>query len=319
MKKRCKVFVIPVVILLFVLLPGILLAEQAGIKQHTIDNNTTTHTILEKRTDRKTAFANTSSDNWRIEVVDAPKYFDNFYSRSIAIDNNNNPHIAYGGDRLYYAYHYGSTWNYQSVDVSLGVGSYASISLDMSGKVHISYYDDTNDDLKYATNVSGAWITTTVDSNKWVGGYSSIAVDASGKVHISYYDYLKYATNAPGAWVTTTIASDDDTGAYSSIAVDASGKVHISYCKFSYFTFSPELKYATNTSGAWVTTAVDSSGRVGLYTSIAVDASGKVYISYYSETNYDLNPSSTSKSRINSNINYLRFSSFNFRHYIFES
>ena len=32
-----------------------------------------------------------------------------------------------------------------------------------------------------------------------------------------------------------------------------------------------------------------------------------------------LNPSSTSKSRINSNINYLRFSSFNFRHYIFES
>ena len=315
MKKRCKVFVIPVVILLFVLLPGILLAEQAGIKQHTIDNNTTTHTILEKRTDRKTAFANTSSDNWRIEVVDAPKYFDNFYSRSIAIDNNNNPHIAYGGDRLYYAYHYGSTWNYQSVDVSLGVGSYASISLDMSGKVHISYYDDTNDDLKYATNSSGAWETTMVDSNGAVGKYTSLALDASGKVHISYFDEtnydLKYATNVSGAWITTTVDSNKWVGGYSSIAVDASGKVHISYYYY--------LKYATNAPGAWVTTTIASDDDTGAYSSIAVDASGKVYISYYSETNYDLNPSSTSKSRINSNINYLRFSSFNFRHYIFES
>ena len=31
------------------------------------------------------------------------------------------------------------------------VGSFTSITLDSSGNVHISYYDETNTDLKYAT------------------------------------------------------------------------------------------------------------------------------------------------------------------------
>ncbi|MFO0794368.1 MAG: hypothetical protein U0586_09935 [Candidatus Brocadiaceae bacterium] len=41
---------------------------------------------------------------------------------------------------------------------------FASIALDTSGKVHISYFDEINGDLKYATtNSSGSWVTTTVD------------------------------------------------------------------------------------------------------------------------------------------------------------
>ena len=46
---------------------------------------------------------------------------------------------------------------------------FTSIALDTAGKAHISYYDNTNDDLKYATNASGAWVTTRVDSSGDMG------------------------------------------------------------------------------------------------------------------------------------------------------
>ncbi|MFO0794371.1 MAG: hypothetical protein U0586_09950 [Candidatus Brocadiaceae bacterium] len=52
--------------------------------------------------------------------------------------------------------------------------------------------------------------------------------------------------------------------------MDTTGKVHISY----YDKTNGDLKYATNTTGSWVKTTVDSSGDVGRYTSLAVDKQG---------------------------------------------
>ena len=326
--KGSKIFVIPVVLLLFMLSPGILHAEQGGVNERIVADtviglsgdkqerghqreleqamnesyssrmdpfhpmmgknprqryedsrhpdrgrdwllnmgiqNPANHALREKRTDRKSDAVNTSADTWKIEAVDAPKYFYDFYSRAIAVDASNHPHIAYGGDHLYYAYHDGSKWNYQTVDTSTGVGEYASIALDTSGKVHISYLDKTNYSLyalKYATNASGSWVTTTVDSSGYnVGEFASIAVDTSGKVHISYYSYyddyngaLKYATNASGSWVTTTVDNSGNVGWFTSIALDTSGKVHISYYDSYWFdeydSWNGALKYATNASG----------------------------------------------------------------------
>ena len=47
------------------------------------------------------------------------------------------------------------------------------------------------------------------------------------------------------------------------------------------------MKYATNLSGQWTITTVDSNW-VGLFTDIVVDASGKAHISYYDHQNGDL-------------------------------
>jgi|GEM_PF-5145481 len=41
----------------------------------------------------------------------------------------------------------------------------------------------------------------------------------------------------------------------------------------------------TVNAGAWVIETVDSTGRVGLFTSIAVDSSGNPHISYFDESN----------------------------------
>ena len=229
---------------------------------------------------------------WTIEAVDAPKIFTVPYQRAIAVDGYDKPHVAYGRDRLYYAYFDGSQWQYETVDSSPGVGYYASIALDSNNKVHISYYDENNQDLKYATNTSGAWVVSMVDSSDVAGMYTSIAVDSDNKAHISYYYYdetnghLKYATNVSGAWVVSTVDSAAIVGMYTSIAVDSDNKAHISY----FDSTNKDLKYATNASGAWVASTIDGSGSgsVGRYTSIAIDSDNKVHISYFDEIYEDL-------------------------------
>ena len=115
------------------------------------------------------AMVSTSEAAWKKKVVDESKQFSNFYSRAIAVDAGGHPHIVYGGRHLYYAYYDGSRWHRKTLDSSPGVGQYASMAIDTSGMVHISYYDATNYDLKYITNASGSWVTTTVDSNGDVG------------------------------------------------------------------------------------------------------------------------------------------------------
>jgi hypothetical protein len=181
-----------------------------------------------------------------------------------------------------------TSWKVLTIDSLNDVGRCTSIALDSANKVHISYVDDTNDDLKYATNASGTWQVTTIDSANNVGLYTSVALDSANKVHISYFDDtnddLRYATNSSGTWQITLVDSTGVVGLYTSIAIDSNDKVHISY----YDDTNDDLKYATNASGTWVTTTIDSTGTVGQYTSITLDSANNVHISYYDGTNADL-------------------------------
>ena len=141
--------------------------------------------------------AQATQSDWTIECVDCPQWIQYMTDRSLALDGDGHPHIAYGAYHLYYAYYDGSAWHYETPDPSFGVGWYAALALDGSDYPHISYYDYTNGDLKYAYQDAAGWHIETVDSAGNVGQYTSIALDGSGYPHISYYDYtngdLKYA------------------------------------------------------------------------------------------------------------------------------
>jgi len=138
-----------------------------------------------------------------------------------------------------------------------------------------------------------------VDSADSGGTYTSIAVDGDGHAHISYHAwfldaptytaYLRYAvSDGSGGWVTETVDDTALVGEYTSIALDSSNKVHISYHGWSTDSTTSYLKYANNTSGYWVTQTVNSGGNVGKYSSIALDSSDNVHISYYGEANGSL-------------------------------
>ena len=146
------------------------------------------------------AAAYSTALTWHIEFVDAPSRFRDMTDRSLRLDAAGHPHIAYGENHLYYAWHDGTAWHIQMVDSATYVGRYASLALDSAGHPHISYYDETNKDLKYASYDGSSWHIQTVDTTGDVGRYTSLALDASGQPHISYYDgtfgdagNLKYA------------------------------------------------------------------------------------------------------------------------------
>ncbi len=80
-----------------------------------------------------------AADTWMTETVDGPKYFGVSTPRAIAVDSNNHPHMVYGGDCLYYAYHDGSALHYETIDASPGVGGSASIAVDSNNSIHIGY------------------------------------------------------------------------------------------------------------------------------------------------------------------------------------
>lgn len=144
---------------------------------------------------------------WEITCVDCPKWFGNLTDRGLRLDAQGHPHIAYGGDHLYYATHDGSTWHYETVDSSSLVGSSASLALDAAGHPYISYYDGLNQDLKVAFRDGSGWHTETVDTGGEggsVGMTTALDLDTDGHLHIAYSDSthqtLKYAHRGTAGW-----------------------------------------------------------------------------------------------------------------------
>jgi uncharacterized delta-60 repeat protein len=121
---------------------------------------------------------------------------------------------------------------------------------------------------------------------------NALAVDASGNAYLTGYyritdalqGYLtiKYLPNGDTAWVR--ISNPEEEGSASAIAVDNSGKVYVTGLGFSIATHVDyvTIKYLSNGDAAWVKTYgyVDRD----YANDLAVDSSGNVYVTGYSET-----------------------------------
>ncbi len=216
---------------------------------------------------------------WQVERVDAPKLF-GISNRSLALDSAGYPHIAYGGDFLYYAWYDGVQWHRETVDDSRGVGSYASLVLDHADRPHISYLDGINGDLKYARYDGVSWNIETVDSG---GGSTSLALDGADRPHISYCLYgsyhcngLKYAHYDGTRWITELVDGSERVGYGSSLAVDQDGHPMISYLDEKNY----DLRFARYNGTAWTVETVDDGDDVGWGSSLALDELGRPRISY---------------------------------------
>ncbi len=184
------------------------------------------------------------SGKWIIQVVDSAG--DVGRHASIALDSNDNPHIAYfdyTNSDLKYAKWTGSIWNIETVDSASNVGAYASMALDSNDNLHISYVG--NGILKYARLSGSTWSSEIVDAGSRVS-YTSIALDSNDNPHISYQDYipnydLKYAMWNGTAWNVELVDAIGVLGGWTSLALDSNNMPHISY----YDQTNADLKYAT--------------------------------------------------------------------------
>jgi len=68
------------------------------------------------------------------------------------------------------------------------------------------------------------------------------------------------------------------------LGLDRADVVYISY----YDAIKGDLKLARRDGSVWIIQTVDSSGDVGQYSSLALDAKGCPHISYYDATHDDL-------------------------------
>lgn len=228
------------------------------------------------------------ADTWIIECVDCPKYFRDMSDRSLRLDGADRPHVAYGGDQLFYAWHNGSGWLYETVDQTPGAGTHAALALDTSGYPHISYYWGSPDyDLRYVYKDASGWHTEVAD-DWWVGKHTSLALDGDGYPHISYASdggNLRYAYKDTSGWSLETVDSQGQLGVDNSLALDSQGYPHI-----SYFDGAPNynLKYAHQDAAGWQVATVDETSMSGSDSLLVIGIGDHAHISYMDEWYGDL-------------------------------
>ena len=202
-------------------------------------------------------YATNASDSWVPETVDSTGDIGQY--TSIAIDSAQKAYISYydaAAQALKYATNASGSWVASTVD-SGNVGQYTSIAIDSINKAYISYYDAAAQALKYATNASGSWVASTVDSGN-VGQYTSIAIDSGQQC---LHQLLRRRCASPQICDQMRPAH----GSLQPLIQGMSGNTlqslltrynnaYISY----YDAAAQALKYATNASGSWVASTVDS-------------------------------------------------------------
>lgn len=256
-----------------------------------------------------------STNSWRTSFVDSPRYISELGARAVQFKAAGLPCVVYGNDHLYYSCWDGAHWNMQVVDSQNGVGRFATLAFDRSGRPGVAYYDESNGSLKYAHWSGSAWDIEWVDSKdseqlllqeagpplqdgsgplfglisqkQGVGGYPSLAFSAASEPVISYYSYtrqdLKVASYKNGQWIIERVDSAGLVGRFSSLGLDEAGNPSVAY----YDEGNGNLKLAARAStGIWSTRVISSEGDVGMYASLVLDKAGKPYIAFYDSTNH---------------------------------
>jgi hypothetical protein len=250
-----------------------------------------------------------SPASWAIATIDPGITGDSRVS--LALDGSGAVHVAYYdaavpflkyalcpadcGDAI--------NWGVTLPDLPGAIGREVSLAIDPQGQLHLVASDQLNG-LGYASCASDClgdgWQSATIDATNGAAESSALAVGRDGRLHVAYQpgdtDDLRYASCGgvclePAAWTTTIVHPVPDAGEFAAIAVDEVDRLYLTYWVASAGT--ERLSLATCATGcteaaSWQSTTIDGGGPLGRYNAVAVDATGRLHVTYYDEARRDL-------------------------------
>jgi hypothetical protein len=212
-------------------------------------------------------------------------------SSSIAVDRQNNLHIAYRvpvGGYLRYAFRPAGSAHWFKMDLEKDLGDFNTrIALDSEDYPHVCY---TPRDIKYAVFDGHKWSSQIIDPGAGLVGYDcSIRITPDGKPMLAWYwpnGGFHYGILREGIWLASLLDGNgnDYAGKWNSMCLDSQGNPQIAYSDFP----GGELRYAINTGKGWVRSVLDSQkngpgGPKGMGVAMVLDANQDPWISYYDE------------------------------------
>jgi hypothetical protein len=253
-----------------------------------LDANGNPHIIYVRYEQTGLLYASWTGSNWDTQTIDPNAALYNNGFGTLALDSEDNPHIAFtNGATLYYASSTQTTnWIIQTVHTSPNVTSSLSaapLALDSNNNPYILWTD--SGDVQLSTLENSSWTTQTVASNSSYIG--NVVLDSKGYPQLTYTDNslgagnntLVYARWNGTVWekqsVVTGLAIIIDLGLC--LALDSYGYPHI-----SYITYEKELMYASWTGLNWNIQTLDPDvrGFAGGFSYLAFDSNGNPHLSY---------------------------------------
>ncbi len=170
---------------------------------------------------------------------------------------------------------------------------YPRLRIDQAGNVHIAFKGHDGHDYEefYVNNLGGSFCDpiqvsfTETDVGVFVPEHACLSIDPTGVAHIAYkygyYEYgnwdIYYVNNEGGSFGSSTRITDE-TGGKSyvrpSMALDNDNFVH------TVFENGTDILYTNNITGVFDSLTTVSVGTICWHSSVGIDSSNKVHISY---------------------------------------
>jgi len=130
-------------------------------------------------------YAQKNGSEWLTQTIDTGRLY-NSYDVSMALSSEGDAHIVYSLNRiLKYAVWSDNSWDIQTIDVTGNVIA-PSLVLGDGDIPHLSFYNDTTNEVMYAQFAGGFWNVESVFTNaRYSETATSIAFDSYGNVHIA--------------------------------------------------------------------------------------------------------------------------------------
>ena len=232
-------------------------------------------------------YASKCDGNWEVEQLE----WEFISDYSIKVDYAGTVHIVFLENEwglLQHAVKVGEEW--WLLPITYGYGDFASFGVDDSGDVHIAYKGiigeatDLTGGLVYSHNIGG-WAPHLLDRGSMAGDFVDMACKENGAVHVAHkdslYENLRFASNASGVWDLRLLDDTDASGEHPSVCSGKKGRVHVAEITDEKGS-QPKLRHIFGKDDSWTVEDVLSEGDYTTpdYTSIAVDAEGRVHIAF---------------------------------------